>query len=300
MGTGIVSIALALDKQTVVSRSILAIAAIMWIALGAVVSGRILRDRPRVLAGARSPAALTGVAATAVLGTGALDLGWTIVACFLLAIAFLAWIPLTRLVLARLGPRASGQWFMLTVGTEGLAALAAALAHREHAGWLLAAALALAAIGVLAYPLVLARFDWHDLARARGEHWIGGGSLAICALAFSQIAVTDRHIGTVPRAAAPLADIALVLWIAALLWLVVLVVAELRWPRLRYHAQRWSTIFPLGMYAACSFSVAAASRSPSIGDFARGWTWIALAGWILAFAGLLRRGVPGFGAIWRG
>lgn len=92
-------------------------------------------------------------------------------------------------------------------------------------------------------------------------------------------------------AVTPCADIAFVLWTAAMLWLVALLVAELRWPRPRYHAQRWSTVFALGMYAACSFAVAAATGIRLPADFARGWTWIALAGWSLAFAGLLRRGV---------
>lgn len=92
-------------------------------------------------------------------------------------------------------------------------------------------------------------------------------------------------------AVTPCADIAFVLWTAAMLWLVALLVAELRWPRPRYHAQRSSTVFALGMYAACSFAVAAATGIRLPADFARGWTWIALAGWSLAFAGLLRRGV---------
>jgi tellurite resistance protein TehA-like permease len=291
MGTGIVSVALATDQQGVLSRSILAIAAIVWIALGVVLCTRLLRARPGVLNDARSPGALTGVAATAVLGTGALQLGWTNVAWVLLAAAFPAWIPLTGLVLSRLGQRAEGQWFMLTVAPAGLAALAAELAGNERVGWLLAAALGFAAIGLLAYPLVLARFDWRDLACARGEHWIGGGSLAISALAFSQIALADRHLRTIRSAATPCADIAFGLWTAGMLWLVALLVAELRWPRPRYHPQRWSTVFPLGMYAACSFAVAAATGMEVPAHFARGWTWIALAGWSLAFAGLLRRRV---------
>jgi hypothetical protein len=47
-----------------------------------------------------------------------------------------------------------------------------------------------------------------------------------------------------------LEDIATGLWVLTMLWLVVLLLADVRWPRLEYDARRWSTVFPLGMYAA--------------------------------------------------
>ena len=68
MGTAIVSIALSLDRHETLSRILLAIAAAAWIALGLLLADRALHDRPRVRHEARSPAALTGVAGTAVLG----------------------------------------------------------------------------------------------------------------------------------------------------------------------------------------------------------------------------------------
>jgi Voltage-dependent anion channel len=289
MGTGIVSVALAADNHATLSRWLLAIGAFMWIGLGLALCARLARQPARVLTEARSPAALSGVAATAVLGSGALQLGWTLVGSLLLALAFVAWPALTRLVLGRLDRHADGQWFMLTVATESLAGLSAAIALREEVAWLLDVALALAAIGILLYPFVLVRFNPRHLASARGEHWVAGGSLAISALAFAQIALADRRLGTMHDAAGALAGVGFVLWAMAMLWLGALVIAELRWPRLHYHPHRWSTVFPLGMYAACSLAVAAAARAPLLGDFARAWIWISLAGWALAFAGMLRR-----------
>lgn len=287
MSTGIVSVALGADNHATLSRWLLAIATFIWIALGLALCARLARQPARVLTQARSPAALSGVAATAVLGTGALQLGWTILGSLLLALAVIAWPALTRLILGRLDRPADGQWFMLTVATESVAGLAAELAIREQAGWLLDVALGLAAIGVLLYPLVLVRFDPRDLASARGEHWVAGGSLAISALAFAQITLADRRLGTMHGAAGSFAGIAFVLWAMAMLWLGPLVIGELRWPRLHYHPHRWSTVFPLGMYAACSLSVAAAARTPLVGDFARRWIWIALVGWALTFTGML-------------
>jgi tellurite resistance protein TehA-like permease len=291
MGTGIVSVALALGGQQKVSYVLLVVAAIVWIALGLVLLGRAGWDRPRFLAEARSPAGLTGVAATAVLGARVVELGWGTLGGVLLVVALLVWPILTIVVLRRIRPRLGGEWFMVTVASEGLAALAAGVAVAEHARWLADLALVLAAVGLSLYPLVVVRFDAHGLAAGRGEHWVAGGSLAIAALAFAQLATAERRLGGMPGSSGSLAKIALALWLGAMLWLVALVIAELRWPRTRYHPHRWSTVFPLGMYAVCSFNVAVANRTPWIADFARGWTWISLAVWTLTFTGMLRRGL---------
>jgi hypothetical protein len=50
-------------------------------------------------------------------------------------------------------------------------------------------------------------------------------------------------------------DAAVVLWIATMLWLPLLLLAEVLRPRLQYDVRRWSTVFPFGMYAACSFVI---------------------------------------------
>jgi hypothetical protein len=85
-----------------------------------------------------------------------------------------------------------------------------------------------------------------------------------------------------------LRDASLVVWVAAIAWLAPRLVAEFRWPRLRYDMRRGATVFPLGMYAACSFSVAFAADVPGIGGFARVWAWIAFACWSLVLAATLR------------
>jgi hypothetical protein len=60
MGTGIVSVALALEGVEVVSRVLLVAAALSWLALGLLVGDRALRDPDRLRLEARAPAALTG------------------------------------------------------------------------------------------------------------------------------------------------------------------------------------------------------------------------------------------------
>ena len=262
--------------------------AAIWIALAGVLLRRLAVGRDRLRDEASSPAGLTGVAGTAVLGTRLIELGWGTAGMALLGLAFAAWCALLPIVLGRLRGRADGVAFMVTVATEGIATLAAAVGSAEHSGWLVDAAVALAVAGLALYPLVLSRFDLGQLKLGRGDHWVAGGSLAISALALAEITVAARHTGATGSLESVLRDSALVVWALAVAWIPVLVLAELRWPRLRYDTRRWATVFPLGMYAACSFSVASAAGVPGIADFARGWVWVAAAAWAFAFAAMLR------------
>jgi tellurite resistance protein TehA-like permease len=148
MGTGIVSIGLSLDGRETLSRILLGVAALAWITLGFLLAGRVLHDRDRVDREARSPAALTGVAGTAVLGTRLTLLGWSWAGIVLLAIAFAFWLALLTPALTHWVTPTVGVSLVLTVSTESLAVLSAALAAREHSDWLLAAALAPILLGL--------------------------------------------------------------------------------------------------------------------------------------------------------
>src|SRR5262245_37250256 len=94
MGTGVVSIGLSLDGRETLSRILLAFAAGVWVGLGLLLGARALVNRDRVHREARSPAALTGVASTAVLGTRLTMLGWSWAGSALLVIALGLWLVL--------------------------------------------------------------------------------------------------------------------------------------------------------------------------------------------------------------
>jgi voltage-gated anion channel len=161
--------------------------------------------------------------------------------------------------------------------------LAATLAATEHARWLLIAALAPFGLGLGLYAWIISRFDFHQLAVGRGDHWITGGAAGIAALAAGKIAAAAKEFGVAGGRASALADVAISLWVLTMLWLLVLLYAEARWPRFGYDARRWSTVFPLGMYAACSFAVGAVAHGSAISSFARVWVWIGLAFWAIVF-----------------
>jgi tellurite resistance protein TehA-like permease len=290
MGTGIVSVALSLDGEETLSRVILAIAAAIWVTLATLLPLRAARDPARFRADTHTPAAFTAPVATAVLGTRLTLLGWTWAGIATLVISFVLWAALLWPVLTAWKSPTVGGSLLLAVGPESLAVLAATLAAPEHARWLLVAALVPFTLGLGLYGFVISRFDLHQLAVGRGDHWIAGGALAICALAAAKISGGARALSIAGLRGGALEDIAIGLWVLTMLWLLVLLFCEARWPRPTLGPARWSTVFPLGMYAACSFAVAAVAHASAITSFARVWVWIGLAAWAIVLAATIGRG----------
>jgi len=279
MGTGIVSTALSFGGHETISRVLLVLDAIIWVALAVLLPARATRDRPRFLTDVRTPAALTSVAGSAVLGARLTVLGWDWAGVALLVIALVLWVALLAPVLSHWNTPTVGASLVLTVSTESLAVLAAVLAVREDADWLLVTALAPLVLGLAFYVLAIARFDLHQLVIGDGDHWITGGALAISTLAAASITTGAKTFAIMGNGGGVLKDLALGLWALTMLWLPVLLLVEARRPRLHYSVRRWSTVFPVGMYAACSFTVGIAERASAISSFARVWVWFALALW---------------------
>src|SRR5262249_52326317 len=244
---------------------------------------RAVREPERFRQDASTPAALTAVAASEVLGTRWTLLGRNWAGFVFLAFAVAFWLPLVKPVLRHWVSPTVGVSFVLAVSTESIAVLSATLAAAVDAPGLAYAALVPFVLGLAAYVFVLARFDLRQLLTGHGDHWVAGGALAISALAAGRIALGG---GGLPDAAL------LVLWGAAMAGLPVLVAGELSHPRLRYDVRRWATVFPVGMYAACSFVVGAAVRSDALRHFAQVWTWVALLVWLAVLTASLRRSSP--------
>jgi tellurite resistance protein TehA-like permease len=180
--------------------------------------------------------------------------------------------------------------FVLSVATEGLAVLAAALAVSYRAGWLLAVAIAGLVLGLAFYVFAAARFDLRELVNGHGDHWVAGGALAISTLAAASVTQAGAALGLLSGQHPALTAGTLVLWCLALAWLLPLLTAEVLRPRPDYDVRRWATVFPLGMYAACSFATGQITGITGMTDFGQIWTWVAFTASLLALAGLLRRG----------
>jgi tellurite resistance protein TehA-like permease len=291
MATGIVSIGLSLDGHETLSRILLGVDVALWLGLCAIFLARLLWQRPRWHEESRLPAGLTAVAATAVLGTRLALLGADVLPYLLLGLALCLWLVLLPPVLGHWQTPTVGASFVLTVCTESLAVLAGQLALSEGVDWLAAAAFVPLVLGLLAYVFVLVRFDLRQLVAGRGDHWVAGGALAIAALACAHIAQVAAGSSRLDGLLPALEDASLALWAAAACWLPVLIACELIAPRLSYDPRRWSTAFPVGMYAACSFAVGDVAGIDGLVTFARVWIWVALAVWAAVGAGMVRRGL---------
>jgi tellurite resistance protein TehA-like permease len=289
MGSGILCVDLYSVGQPVVAAILLWFAAVTWLFLAAVLAQRVLREPGRFARGARSPAALTGVAGSCVLGTAFAVHGYYPLAAALLGLAGVSWALLMAPVLTHWETPVAGVSFLLTVATQGLAVLGAMLAARNGAAWLLIVAVAALILGLAFYIVTVARFALRQLLTGHGDQWVAGGALAISALACVKIIRAGDALGW-PTSLHGFLDVAvLVLWCLAMLWLGPLIATEALRPRLSYDVRRWATVFPLGMYAACSFGVSQVTGITGISVFARVGTWLAVIVSVFVFVGLIRR-----------
>jgi len=289
MGTGIVSVALLLDNRRTLSDILLVLDALFWLGLVVLLPARARRDWAQFRVDTRHPTALTSIAGTGVLGTRLTLAGWDWAGAAMLVVAIAIWLWLVPHVLRHWQLPTIGASFILTVATESLALLAATLALEERSSWLLYAALVPFGLGLAFYLFVLRSFDWRQLATGIGDHWVTGGALAISTVTAGRLALTARQTGDLAGGHGAMQTIALVLWCLTIAWLPVLLGAEVARPRLRYSVRRWSTVFPVGMYAACSFIVGPLTGTSGITSFAQVWVWVALAVWLIVCGAMVRQ-----------
>lgn len=298
MATGILSVALNQTHHETLSLIALALTSAAWLALAGDFTARLLWDRARWTREAATPAALTAIAATTVLGARFSTLGWHTLAKALLALAALLWPGLLIVVVRHWHRRMPGAVFLGSVATQGLAVLAATLAATETSAWLAHTALALFWLGLLLYAVALTRFDLRQVAHGAGDQWVAGGALAISALAGSKLIAADSaelYLWNDDDSGV-LRAVTVALLVLDLAWYAVLLIAEIAWPRPHYDVRRWATVFPMGMTAAATLSVATAVDVPWLETPGEVLLWIAVAAWLAVTAGA----VPAYAAHWSG
>ncbi|OIK28166.1 tellurite resistance/C4-dicarboxylate transporter family protein [Streptomyces malaysiense] len=294
MATGIVSTGLHLIGAEALSLAALALAGVSWALLSVGFVQRLLLERGRWAAEARSPGAPTAAAATAVLASRLATLSRHLPAEALLALATVLWAVLLPIVVRHWQSRMPGAVFLCCVATQGLVLSAAALAAAERTAWLAHTALVLFWLGLVLYALALPRFDVRQMLEGPGDHWIAGGALAISALAGAGLLAAGDTSGLYlwnEDDRGTLLTTTVLLLALSLAAYVVLLAAEAVRPRLRYDQHRWATVFPLGMTAAATLSVATAAGVPWLRVPGHVLVWVAVAAWLWVAAGTVTAAV---------
>jgi len=260
----------------------------------------------------RGPGFFTTVAASGVLATQFALLAHDYVTAKLLwVVAVALWAGLTYAVFAAftvkrekppLEEGVSGTWLLAVVAMQSIAVLSACLAaqpgepHRlvldflALAMWLAGGMLYIWTISLIFYRTTFFRFAPADLTP---PYWISMGAMAISTLAGSFLILNARDAPFLASLLPFLEGFTVFYWATGTWWIPLLVVlavwrhAYARFP-LRYDPSSWGAVFPLGMYAACTFEMARAMELDFLAGVPRGFFYVALAAWALAFAGVVR------------
>jgi tellurite resistance protein TehA-like permease len=258
------------------------------------------------------PGFFTAVAASGVLGTQfallAHDYG---TAKLLWVVALALWAGLNYAVFAAFAIKAekppleegiSGAWLLAVVAAQSIAVLSACLAAQSGAPhrfaldflalamWLWGGMLYLWTISLIFYRWTFFRLVPADLSP---PYWISMGAMAISTLAGSLLIVNSPEAPLLASLLPFLKGFTLLYWATGTWWIPLLVVLAIwrhvyaRFP-LRYDPSYWSAVFPLGMYAACTYEMARAMELEFLDAIPPVLAYVALAAWALAFAGLLR------------
>jgi len=315
MATGIVAIGAKQQKIDWLAASLYVVAAASYAILAALVVIRLVAFPRRLLADLTSHAKgfgfLTIVAGTNVLASAsALIHGWWTLAevlwwCSLPLYVVLVYTALIADVLRRdkpaLGSGINGSWFLLTVATESVAVFGALLLGRHPSDFLAFMCVAAFCLGLVLYLIVMTmvflRWTFQPLEPTEADPpaWVAAGAVAITVLAGSNLLAARAVSPRVDRLGPLIEGLVTLAWATATFWFPLMVAIGIwrhivRHLPLRYHPSYWALVFPLGMYGAATFKMRAVIKLEQLEWAPKVTLAVALAAWIVTFAGLLVQG----------
>ena len=317
MATGIVSLAARMEGMQLISMILFRLNVCAYLALWAL---NILRcimfpiqfftDLTDHLQG---PGFFTSIAATCVLGLQFLQLYADYRAAMVLwVLAIVLWIVFTYVIFAGLTIKEekppisegiTGSWLLAVVATQSVAVLGAQIAanlqqvHKLELNffalslWLWGGMLYIWMISLIFYRYTFFRFSSRDLSPL---YWINMGAMAISTLAGAHLIDNSRDAPFLSSLIPFLKGFTVFYWATGTWWIPMLLCLSLWsyvWKRepLRYDPHVWGAVFPLGMYAVCTSSMAGSLDMGFLNAIPHIFAYLALLVWAAAFAGLVKK-----------
>lgn len=317
MATGIVSLGAGMMGHPLVARGLLWLNfgqyALLWLLYGAravLYPQRFFQD---LIDHLRGPGFFTTVAASGILASQAVvQLDYLPLGVSLWALALLLWLVLTYSIFTAftvkqekppLDKGINGAWLLAVVATQSLAVSSCLLADRigqplrlelnllALSMWLWGGMLYIWMMSLIFYRYTFFRFAPGDLAP---PYWINMGAMAISTLAGSLLIQNAPHAPYLAELLPFLKGFTLFYWATGTWWIPMLLVLGIwrhvyrRFP-LHYDPLYWGAVFPLRMYAACTWQLDKAMAFGFLRSVPLAFWWVALTAWGLTFFGMLRR-----------
>ncbi|MBV6271812.1 tellurite resistance/C4-dicarboxylate transporter family protein [Alcaligenaceae bacterium CGII-47] len=316
MATGIVSLAGAMMGYPRLARALFYLNILQYGVLCVLYAIRAWRYPRRffgdMVTHATGPGYFTIIAGTGVLGSQFIVLTGDLYAGFALwLVAVLLWGVLVYAIFAVLTVKANkpaldrginGGWLLAVVATQALAVSSALLAAQigqpyrlqlnlvALSMWLWGGMLYIWIMALIFYRYTFFALSPSDLAP---PYWINMGAMAISTLAGSLLILNAQDAPYLMSLLPFLKGFTMLYWATGTWWIPMLLLLGLwrygynRFP-FKYDPLYWGAVFPLGMYAACTWQLEHAMAFGFETGLPRVFFYIALGAWIITFCGLLR------------
>jgi tellurite resistance protein TehA-like permease len=260
----------------------------------------------------QAPGFFTLVAGSCVLGSQFTELALRPeIASALWAVGIVLWVGVLYALFTVLATRAvkpkfeeafSGSWLLIVIATQSLSILGTQLAALRSTpgeavlGFTLTLFLLGWALYIALLALLLFRFLFTPLTprELTAPYWTAMGAVAITTYAGSLLALHAPLWPLLEELRPFLLGITLLAWAVSTWWIPLLLAlgywrhVARRYP-LRYNANDWAIVFPLGMYTVATFHLIRSLDWPGLIPLATIVGYMALAAWTVLFVGMVKR-----------
>jgi tellurite resistance protein TehA-like permease len=319
MATGIISIACYLLEMKTLAVVLLVVNIVAYALLWLLLLLRLLlffgRIKDDLNNHVRGPGFFTVVAGTSVLGSELLIVaGQFRIASLLWLLGLILWVVImygffTAMTVHENKPSIegglNGGWLLAVVATQSISVLGTLLVDHfaEYREPLLFFTLCMFLVGSMLYipliTLIFYRFTFVNLTTTSltPPYWINMGAVAITTLAGARLIIAASQWTMLNEFMAFLKGFTLFFWAAGSWWIPLLLILGFwrhvykKFP-LKYDPQYWGMVFPFGMYTVCTIQLARAINFQPLLIIPRVFIYLALAGWVLVFLGLIHSLFP--------